>query len=130
MKGDAQIGTAICSAGSNYAMDSDFNLIVESDEVFAVVFQLINRLVHVSQGGVALLLFKRFINFGPPAFGQLLECADVKIAVVKKCFQSRHVLHQKTPILADTVATHGRALLRHILAQKVEQLRLSISLKQ
>ena len=45
-----------------------FLLITQVEEVFAVVFKLIDRLMHVGQGSVALLLFERAVDIRPPAF--------------------------------------------------------------
>src|SRR5450830_1434575 len=61
-------------------------------KVFPVVFQFVNGFIHIRQGGMQLTLFKTTVNLGPPAFGQLLEGAHIHIAVVKKCFEFRHVL--------------------------------------
>ena len=76
-------------------------------EVLAVVFELVDRLVHVGQGGVALPLFKSTVDLGPPTLGQLFKGADIHIAVMQKSLQLGHVLDQKASVLADGVAAQG-----------------------
>ena len=70
------------------------------------MFQFVNRLYNVGQSGMPLLLFEGTIDHRSPALGQLLEGADVQVAVVKEGFELGHVLDQKTPILANGIATH------------------------
>ena len=91
MKGDVQIYAAVCSAAGDYGMNSGFYLITQSEEVFTVVFELIDRLMHISQRRVPLLLLERAIYLWPPALGQLLEGAHIQVAIVKECFQPGHV---------------------------------------
>ena len=80
---------------------------IELQEVLAVVFQFVNRLMHVSQCGVPLLLLEGCMDLGPPAFGQFLQRADIQVAVVEEGLQLGHVLDQKPPVLPDGIATHG-----------------------
>ena len=47
---------------------------------------------------------------------------------MKKGFQLRHVLDQKTPVLSNGVATHRRAVSRNVLFQKRNQLFLRLHL--
>lgn len=42
MKGDVQICATVCSAAVDYGMNSGFYLIAQFEEVFPVVFQLVN----------------------------------------------------------------------------------------
>ena len=76
-------------------------------EVLAVVFELVDRLVHVGQGGVALPLFESTVDLRPPTLGQLFEGADIHIAVMQKRLQLGHVLDQKASVLTDGVAAQG-----------------------
>lgn len=69
--------------------------------------QFINRLMHVRQRRVFLLLFKGFVYFRSPAFGEFFEGADVDVAVVEEGVQFRHVFDQKPAVLADGVAAQG-----------------------
>jgi len=88
--------------------------------MLAVVQQLIDGLVHIRQGRVALLFFERRIDLRKPAFGQLFERADIEVAVMEKGLQPWHVLDQKAPVLPDGVAAHGRLALGHIGRQKLQ----------
>ena len=71
------------------------------------MLQLVNRLMHIGQCRVFLLLFECVVNLGPPAFGQLFKRADIDVAVMQICLQLWHVLDQKAPVLADGVAAQG-----------------------
>ena len=75
---------SVSSAASDYGMNSGFYLIFHAKEMGAVVFQLVNRLVHIGQRRVSLLLFERLVHIRTPTLGQLLECADINVAIVKK----------------------------------------------
>ena len=109
MKGDVQICATRCSAAADYAMNSGFYLI-QLQKMIAVVLQFINRLVHVSQGRVTLLLLERGMYLWLPSFGKLFEGADIHVAVVKERCQLGHVLHEKPSILPNRIAAHGRAI--------------------
>ena len=106
MKVDVQICATVCCAAFDYGTNSGFYLIPQINEVLSVMFQFIDRLVHVSQRRVALLLLERFVHLRAPAPGQLFERTDIQIPVMKERLQLGHVLHQKTPILPDAIATH------------------------
>ena len=43
---------------------------------------------------------------------------------MKELFELGHVAHQETPVLADTVAAHGRSALGHVLGQEGKDLLL------
>ncbi len=68
MKGDVHKCTTVCSAASHYATDSGFYLIaqrhpvqallVELEEMLAVMLKFIDGLVHIGQRGMALLLLE------------------------------------------------------------------------
>ena len=105
-------------AAFDYSTNSGCHLIAESEEMVAIVFKLINGLVNIGQGGVALLLLERCIHLGPPSPGQLFQSAHIQIPVMKKSLQFRHVLDQKASILPDAVAAHGRSLVWDIPLQK------------
>ena len=87
----------------------------------AVVFQLVNGLMHVGQRGVALFLFETLVHPRRPAFGEFLERAHVEVAIVKKSFQLGHVPGQKASVLADAVAAQGDTALGYVSRQKLEQ---------
>jgi hypothetical protein len=72
-------------AASHYVMNSGFYLSLQFQKVLPVVFQLINRLVHIGQGGVTLLLLERGIHLRPPTFGQLFEGTHIQVAVMEEC---------------------------------------------
>ena len=124
MLGDVQICTAVFSAARDYGTDSGFYLIGQFQKVFTVMFEFVNRLMHVSQSGVPLLFLEAFVNQRCPPFGKFLEGAHVQIPIVKKGLQFGHVPGQKAPVLANAVATHGRPALGHKLGQKGHQLHL------
>ena len=69
--------------------------------------QFINRLMHIRQRRVFLLLFEGFVDFWLPAFGEFFEGADVDVAVVEESVQLGHVFDQKPAVLADGVAAQG-----------------------
>jgi hypothetical protein len=130
MKGDVQSSlAAICvtSEACDYGTNSGFYLIQLQKVVF-VMHEFFNGLVHIGQCRVLLLLFECLCHARLPAFGQLFERAHIKVAVVKKCFKLGHVLHQKTAVLSDRIATHGRHALCDIRREKSDQLGLSVCL--
>ena len=88
--------------------------------------QLINRLMHIRQRGVFLLLFKGFVDIGLPALGEFFEGADVYIAVVEESVQFRHVFDQKPAILADGVAAQGGSGFGDIFLQKRQNFRFGV----
>src|SRR3990167_1380368 len=92
-----------------------------TQEMGPVVLEFVDRLVHIGQRGVLLVLLEAVVHLGAPALGQLLEGAHVEAAVVKVRLQLGHVLHQKAPVLADGVATHGRTVLRDVFANEGQQ---------
>lgn len=94
--------------------------------MFAVVRQLIDRLVHIGQCRVALLFLEAFVNLGLPAAGEFLERAHIQVAVVKVRLQLGHVLDQKAPVLADGVAAQGRGAFGHVLFQEIQDLLLGV----
>ena len=92
-----------------------------TQEMRAVVLELVDGLVHIGQRRVLLVLLEAVVHLRFPALGQLLEGAHVEAAVVKIGLEFWHVLHKKAPVLADGVAAHGRAIFRHILADEAQQ---------
>ena len=88
--------------------------------------QLINRFMHIGQGRMALLLLERGIHLRLPSFGKFFEGADIQISIVKPSFEFGHVLDQKTPVLADGVAAHGRHTFRNIQVHKCNELLLHL----
>ena len=78
MRGDVQICTAVFGAALDYGTNSGFYLITgsrcgcrtEIQKMLAIVFQLVDRLVHIRQGRVTLLLLEALVDIGAPAFGQ------------------------------------------------------------
>ena len=73
---------------------------------FPIVFQLVNRLVHIGQRGVARLLFVAIVHTRIPAAREFFERRDVEISVVKVFFQRRHVVGHKAAVLANRIAAH------------------------
>src|SRR6516165_12589079 len=75
----------------------------------AVMAQLADRFVNVRRGEVRALLHETLRDRRRPAPRQLLERADIEIAIVKEALELRHIAGEKAPVLADTAAAHGRA---------------------
>ena len=69
---------------------------------------------------------KSIRNFGRPLLRQDLQCAHVKVAVMKECLEPGHLPRHETPVLADAVATHRRRALVRPLGKKAERFSLSI----
>ena len=88
--------------------------------------QLINRLMHIRQCCVFLLLFEGFVDVRSPAFGELFEGADVDVAVMEKSVQLRHVFDQKPAVLADGVAAEGGGGFGDVFLQKCQNFSLSV----
>ena len=88
--------------------------------------QLINRLMHIRQCCVFLLLFEGFVDFRSPAFGELFEGADVNVAVMEKGVKLRHVFDQKPAVLTNGVAAQGGGGFRDVFLQKYQNFSLSV----
>ena len=82
------------------------------EELRPVVAQLGDRLVHVRERGVARFLGDAGRDLGRPAARQLLDRADVEVAVVEVALELRHPAREEAPVLADAVAAHRRAVRR------------------
>ena len=126
MKGDVHICATDCGAVCDYRTElptnAGFPLFFHFEEVFAIMDQLINGLMHISQRGVLLLLLERAVHLRPPAPGQLLQGADIEIAVMEEGFQFGHVLDQEATVLADRIPAHRCRALGHIAGEKLEDL--------
>lgn len=77
---------------------------LQLDEVLAVILQLINRLIHIRQCLMPGLFLEALDQLGLPAPAQLLERADIQIAVMKERLELRHIAEHEAAILADGVA--------------------------
>src|SRR3978361_790150 len=88
-------------------------------EMLPVVRQLADGRREGGRRRVGLRLAKSGQELGPPASRQLLQRADVEVAVVEKGFQRRHRLGEKAPVLADAVAAHRRDALFDVALQEV-----------
>src|SRR2546423_8930720 len=75
----------------------------------AVVAQLADRFVDIGVREVGPLLEETLGHRRRPAARQLLQRADVEIAVVEEAFEPGHAARQKATVLADAVAAHRRA---------------------
>ena len=69
----------------------------------------------------ALRLTNALGHLRPPALAQLLERADVEVAVVELGLEPRHVARHEAPVLADRIAAHRRLAGRHQRRQEIEQ---------
>src|SRR6185312_17316841 len=78
-----------------------------SEQTRAVVAQLANRFGDVLMRQMRALLLEALRDRGSPPARQLLQRADVQVAVVEEALQLRHVAGQESPILTDAVAAHG-----------------------
>src|SRR2546429_8257003 len=75
----------------------------------AVMPQLADRFVDIRVREVGPLLDETLGHRRRPAARQLLQRADVEIAVVEEVFELGHAAREKATVLADTVAAHRRA---------------------
>ena len=82
--------------------------------------------MNISQSSMALAFFKSRIHLGFPSLGKFFERADIQIAVVKPGFELGHVLNQKTSVLADGVAAHGRNAFRDKWLDESDELLLHL----
>ncbi len=65
-------------------------------------------------------------QFGPPAPRDLLDGADIEIAVVKKYFEFGHLASEKPAILADGIAAHRRFAGLDPAVEKIEGFDFSV----
>src|SRR5690606_7103223 len=84
------------------------------EKVLAVMFEFVDRLVDVGQGLMLGLLDETAVDLGLPAHGQLLEGADIKVAIMEEGLEPGHVLHHEAAVLTDGVPAHGRLAGRHV----------------
>jgi hypothetical protein len=96
----------------------------------AVVHQLVNGLMHIGQRRVALLLLEGLVDGGIPPARQLLQRADIQTTVVHEVVQHGHVAHQKSPVLVNGVAAHGRGFFGHKPRDECQQFSLGLGLGQ
>ena len=59
-----------------------------------------------------------------PAARELLQSADIEIAIVEEALQRRHLPRKKAPILTDAVAAHRRCARQHPRREKLKRARL------
>src|SRR5437870_5929710 len=78
----------------------------------AVMPQLADRFVDIRVREVGPLLDETLGHRRRPAARQLLQRADVEIAVVEEGLELGHRAREEAPVLADAVAAHGRAARR------------------
>src|SRR5437764_1107274 len=78
----------------------------------AIVTQLADRFVDVRMRQMRALLDEALGHRRRPAARQLLQRADVEIAVVEEGLKLGHRAREEAPVLADAVAAHGRAARR------------------
>ena len=97
-----------------------------AEKVVGIVPQLGNGLLDVFQGQMAADLGEAVGDVRGPAFGEFLEGADIKVAVMKIALQLRHEAGKKTPIVAYGVAAERRHPLRNPLPQEGQGLCLHI----
>src|SRR5215471_4689386 len=86
-----------------------------------VMPQLADRLVDVCRGEMRSLLREALRHRRGPAPRQLLERADIEIAVMEEALEVGHVACEKAPVLTDAVAAHGRAAGVHEWRQELER---------
>ena len=79
---------------------------ITGDEMLPIMFEFVDRVVNVRQRQVAGFFFQALENFRRPAHRQFFQAADIQIAVMKEFFEIRHATREKTPVLANAVATH------------------------
>src|SRR5688572_32811279 len=92
----------------------------------AVVAQLGDRIAHVAQRGMPCFLAYAGVDLRRPAPGQLLDRADIEVAVVEVLLQARHLPVQETTVLADRIAAHRRLARRHPVREELDGLRLGL----
>ena len=59
-------------------------------------------------------------QFRPPAQRQLLDAADIYVAVVEVLLKGRHVAGQEAPVLPNGVAAERRGVRLHMLLDEVQ----------
>src|SRR5699024_7812853 len=91
---------------------------------FTVVNQLGHGVANIVHGQMRGVFCHAVGNVRRPAPGQLLERAHIDVPIVEISLQLRHVVIQKTAILTNAVAAHGRCAIGHILAQERQRLLL------
>src|SRR5207248_6908738 len=87
----------------------------------AIVTQLADRFVDVRMRQMRALLDEALGHRRRPAARQLLQRADVEIAVVEEGLELGHRAREEAPVLADAVAAHGRAARRDEGAKEFER---------
>ena len=90
----------------------------------AVVLQLADRFEDVRQREVRALLRKLSATPRRPAARELLQRADVQIAVVEEALERGHAARKEAPVLADAVAAHRRCARAAPGGEKFERARL------
>src|SRR4030067_3627709 len=98
------------------------------DEMFAVVFQLLDGFADVIQRLVRVLFHQAIAQARLPALHQFLDGTDVEIAVMKPGFELRHGAREKTPVLTDAVAAHGRLVFRDMELKEFKRQALHVRL--
>src|SRR5690606_16737420 len=77
------------------------------DEMLAVIFHLFDGFMDVGQRLVARVLDEPPVDFWLPAARQLLQGADIQVAIVEERLEFWHVAHHEAPILPNGVAAQG-----------------------
>lgn len=93
-----------------------------NQEVLPVVLQFVDRLVNVGKRRMQRALLKTLVDCRLPASAQLLERADVEIAVMEEALQIRHPARHEAAVLADRIAAHRRLAGWHMCAEKIANL--------
>src|SRR5580692_3090209 len=94
------------------------------EDVLAVIAQFTDGLVDIGARQVRRFLAVPAGHRRHPAPRQLLQRADVEIAVMKELLELWHQSCKKTPVLTDTVTAHRRRAGRHMSAQEQQRLAL------
>src|ERR1700721_2796506 len=76
------------------------------EHALTVITQFSDGFVNVGTRQVRRLLGVTARHRWHPAPCELLERADIKIAIVEESLELRHQPRKKTPVLADTVTAH------------------------
>src|SRR5215210_4377149 len=76
----------------------------DSQKMLPVVPQFVDRLMYVCKRFVFALFGQTAHQLRPPASNELFQRADIEISVEEILFESRHVAHEKAPVLVHGIA--------------------------
>src|SRR5690606_40478467 len=79
---------------------------LDFQKMAAIMLQFVDGFIDIGKRLMPRLLDEAPVDFRLPSERQLLQRADIQVAVVEESLECRHVLHEESAILADGIATH------------------------